>query len=50
MVPIPGTTSPRRIEENVAALSVGLTDDERAELDGIAPPRGSFPATATPRP
>ena len=38
VVPIPGTTSPDRLEENVAALSIGLTDDERAELDVIAPP------------
>ena len=38
VVPIPGTTNPRRLEENLAALSIGLTDDERAELDVIAPP------------
>ena len=38
VVPIPGTTNPQRLEENVGALSIVLTGDERAELDVIAPP------------
>jgi aryl-alcohol dehydrogenase-like predicted oxidoreductase len=37
IVPIPGTTRPQRVEENVAALDVELTDDELARLDEIAP-------------
>jgi pyridoxine 4-dehydrogenase len=32
VVPIPGTASVAHLEENVAALEVELTDDERAEL------------------
>jgi aryl-alcohol dehydrogenase-like predicted oxidoreductase len=37
IVPIPGTTRPQRVEENVAALDIELTDDELARLDEIAP-------------
>jgi aryl-alcohol dehydrogenase-like predicted oxidoreductase len=37
IVPIPGTTRPQRVEENVAALDVELTDEELAHLDEIAP-------------
>ncbi len=37
IVPIPGTTRPERIAENVAALDVELTDDDLAALDRIAP-------------
>jgi aryl-alcohol dehydrogenase-like predicted oxidoreductase len=37
IVPIPGTTKPERVEQNVAALDVELTDDELARLDDIAP-------------
>jgi aryl-alcohol dehydrogenase-like predicted oxidoreductase len=37
IVPIPGTTRPQRVEENVAALDVELTDDDLARLDEIAP-------------
>ncbi|MEX2505071.1 MAG: aldo/keto reductase [Egicoccus sp.] len=33
VVPIPGTTRPERIDENVAALDLVLTDDEMARLD-----------------
>lgn len=34
VVPIPGTTRLRHLEENVAALDIVLTADELAELDG----------------
>ena len=37
IVPIPGTTSASRLEENVAALDVRLTDQERERLEGIVP-------------
>jgi aryl-alcohol dehydrogenase-like predicted oxidoreductase len=37
LVPIPGTTKPARLEENVAALDVELTDEERRRLDDAAP-------------
>ncbi len=38
IVPIPGTTKPHRVEENVAALDLVLAPDERARLDAAAPP------------
>ncbi|WP_240606247.1 aldo/keto reductase [Euzebya rosea] len=37
IVPIPGTTRPERVSENVAALEVPLTGDDLAALDRIAP-------------
>ncbi|MGH2761600.1 MAG: aldo/keto reductase [Thermoleophilaceae bacterium] len=37
IVPIPGTTRPERVEENVGALDVALSDEELAQLDEIAP-------------
>ncbi len=38
IVPIPGTKSPRRLEENAAATDVALSADEVRELDdAIAP-------------
>ena len=37
VVPIPGTTSPKHLEDNVAALQVDLTDDDLDRLDEIAP-------------
>jgi aryl-alcohol dehydrogenase-like predicted oxidoreductase len=37
IVPIPGTKTRTRLEENVAAASLRLTADELAELDRIAP-------------
>ncbi len=40
IVPIPGTTRPERIDENVAALDVELSDDDLRELDE-AVPRGA---------
>jgi pyridoxine 4-dehydrogenase len=36
MLPIPGTSSVEHLEQNVAAASVELTDDEYAALDAIA--------------
>jgi aryl-alcohol dehydrogenase-like predicted oxidoreductase len=36
MVPIPGTTKPHRVEENVAALDIQLTDDDLRSLDEAA--------------
>ncbi len=37
-MPIPGTTKPHRVEENVAALDLRLDADELARLDAAAPP------------
>jgi aryl-alcohol dehydrogenase-like predicted oxidoreductase len=37
IVPIPGTRSPARLEENLAALNVSLSADELATIDAIAP-------------
>ncbi|WP_422771239.1 aldo/keto reductase [Plantactinospora sp. WMMC1484] len=37
IVPIPGTKSVRRLEENMAAVDLRLGDDDLALLDGIAP-------------
>jgi aryl-alcohol dehydrogenase-like predicted oxidoreductase len=36
IVPIPGTTKQHRLEENLRALSVELTADDRAEIDRAA--------------
>ncbi|MFC9929975.1 aldo/keto reductase [Streptomyces sp. NPDC127190] len=36
VVPIPGTRKPGRVEENVAAVSLVLTDEELARLEPIA--------------
>jgi len=38
VVPIPGTRSVERLEENAAALEIRLSPAELAELDRIAPP------------
>lgn len=38
IVPIPGTTRPERVSENVAALDVELTPDDLDRLDELAPP------------
>jgi aryl-alcohol dehydrogenase-like predicted oxidoreductase len=35
-VPIPGTTKPHRLEENVAAAEVELTGDDLREIDEAA--------------
>jgi len=37
IVPIPGTTKPHRVEENVAAAELALTVEELARLDNAAP-------------
>ncbi|WP_300614846.1 aldo/keto reductase [Dokdonella sp.] len=37
VVPIPGTTNPGRLEENVAASEIVLDADELAAIDGFAP-------------
>jgi aryl-alcohol dehydrogenase-like predicted oxidoreductase len=37
LVPIPGTTKAERVEENVGALDVELTDDDLRRLDHVAP-------------
>jgi aryl-alcohol dehydrogenase-like predicted oxidoreductase len=36
IVPIPGTTKPHRLEENIAAAAVELTDDDLREIDRAA--------------
>lgn len=36
VVPIPGTRSPQRIDENAAAASLQLRDDQLARLDAVA--------------
>jgi pyridoxine 4-dehydrogenase len=36
MLPIPGTSSPEHVEENVAAASIELTDAEFADLSGAS--------------
>ena len=38
IVPIPGTKSPRRLEENAAATDVKLSDEDVAELDDAISP------------
>jgi aryl-alcohol dehydrogenase-like predicted oxidoreductase len=37
IVPIPGTTKVKNLEENVAAVEIELTGDELARLDEVAP-------------
>jgi aryl-alcohol dehydrogenase-like predicted oxidoreductase len=37
VVPIPGTTRPERVDENVAALDVELSDQDLRTLDELAP-------------
>jgi aryl-alcohol dehydrogenase-like predicted oxidoreductase len=37
IVPIPGTTDPAHLDENLGALDVSLTDEEMARIDEIAP-------------
>ncbi|MFI1197491.1 aldo/keto reductase [Micromonospora sp. NPDC020750] len=36
IVPIPGTTSPKHLDENLGALDIALTDEQIARLDTIA--------------
>ena len=37
IVPIPGTTNPDHLDQNLGALNVSLSDDELARIDEIAP-------------
>ena len=37
IVPIPGTRSPARLDENLAAADIALSASERASIDAIAP-------------
>jgi aryl-alcohol dehydrogenase-like predicted oxidoreductase len=36
IVPIPGTTKPHRLEENIGAASIELTADDLREIDSAA--------------
>jgi aryl-alcohol dehydrogenase-like predicted oxidoreductase len=38
IIPIPGTQHPKYMEDNVAAIDIELTDQERETLDQIMPP------------
>lgn len=40
VVPIPGTTKPERIDENLAALDIALSEDELQRLDDALPENG----------
>jgi len=40
VVPIPGTTKPHRVEENIAALDISLTGDDLRRLDEAVPAGG----------
>ena len=48
VAPIPGTKRRHYLEENVAALDVELTDDDRAVLDAVAPAQGDRYADMSP--
>ena len=37
IVPIPGTTDPDHLDENIGALDVSLSEDELNRIDEIAP-------------
>ena len=37
VVPIPGTTDPDHLDENIGALDVSLSEDELDRIDEIAP-------------
>jgi aryl-alcohol dehydrogenase-like predicted oxidoreductase len=41
IVPIPGTTKTKHLEENVAALDISLSPDDLARLDAAAPKGGT---------
>lgn len=40
IVPIPGSRNPSRVEQNIAATQVILTDEELAAIDRAAPEGG----------
>ncbi|HEX4310482.1 MAG TPA: aldo/keto reductase [Acidobacteriaceae bacterium] len=42
MLPIPGTSSPKHLEENIAAASLKLTDPMFKQLDAVNPPPASL--------
>ncbi len=48
VAPIPGTKRRRYLEENVAALGVELSEEDRAALDAVAPARGDRYADMSP--
>ena len=43
VVPIPGTKRVERLEENLGALELELTDEDLGELDGLADSRRGHP-------
>jgi aryl-alcohol dehydrogenase-like predicted oxidoreductase len=49
IVPIPGTRSPRRVEENTGAVDITLSEVDLAAIDGILP-NGGFGARYTEMP
>ena len=48
VAPIPGTKRRTYLEDNVGALAVELTDDDRAALDAVAPAKGDRYADMSP--
>jgi aryl-alcohol dehydrogenase-like predicted oxidoreductase len=48
VAPIPGTKRRTYLEDNVGALGVALSDDERASLDAVAPAKGDRYADMSP--
>ena len=52
VVPVPGTTDPFHLADNVGALTVSVTPDEqrqfRADLSKITIARGRYPAMPNP--
>ena len=48
VAPIPGTKRRHYLEENVAALDVELSEDDRAALDAVAPAQGDRYADMSP--
>jgi aryl-alcohol dehydrogenase-like predicted oxidoreductase len=48
VAPIPGTKRRHYLEENVAALDVDFTEEDRATLDAVAPARGDRYADMSP--
>jgi aryl-alcohol dehydrogenase-like predicted oxidoreductase len=49
MIPIPGATRPQTVDSIVRALSIELTDDQRARLDATAPEMESMYPEDQPR-
>ena len=41
IVPIPGTRKRTRLEENVKAMDVRITTDDRSRIDSIFPPEAA---------